>query len=263
MKDFKVQLASKFDDKRLKFPCLVSPKLDGIRAVFYKGKFYSRNQKVIVGMSHLIKDLRNFELTGVSLDGELMVPGLTFQVSSGKIRNYQETPDAVFNVFDIPSMDMSQKARIDQLYLYAERLESTHVKLVEHFLVHTHEEINKLYKVFREEGYEGAMVKNLHAPYENKRSRDWMKLKEVETYDVLCTGFFRGKGRLSDTLGGIIVELDGVPIRVGGGFSDADRDHIWRNKDYYRGMVCEVATQELTPSGSMRHPRLIRWRIDL
>ena len=260
MKDFKVQLAAKFDERKLSFPCLISPKLDGIRAQYYKGEFYTRNQKVVRGMSHLKEALKPLE-SRFHLDGELMIPGLPFQKSSGKIRSFNETPKAFYYVFDAPYVERPQESRLKALE--AIPLLTAQIVRVDHFIVHDMSEIMRWYNVFRKQGYEGAMVKSMYGMYKNKRSNDWMKLKEIETYDVVCTGFFRGQGRLSDTLGGIIIELDGVSVRVGGGFSDQDRDHIWANKDYFRGMVCVVACQELTPDGSMRHPRLINWRDDI
>ena len=262
MKDFSVMLAKKFDVKKLSFPCIVSPKLDGIRAVFYKGELYTRNQKVIRGVDHIKKQLFNFALEGISLDGELMVPGIPFQKSSGMIRSFNETPEAVYYVFDIPSHPGNQEDRLRKLEELEEFMGGNLV-LVPHVICNESKHIQQMYKSFRAQGFEGAMVKAIDGLYENKRSSNWLKMKEVETYDVECVGFFEGKGRLTGTLGGIIVELDGVRIRVGGGFSDQDRDHIWRCRDQYRGTVCEIASQEMTPSGSLRHPRFITWRPDI
>ena len=264
MKDFKVMLAKPLNERKLSFPCIVSPKLDGIRAQFYKGEFYTRNQKVVRGMTHLKKALYAFAMNDIHLDGELLVPNIPFQKSSGLIRSYNETPEAVFHVFDLPHLERPQEARISVLRRYHEAGQlPSKVEFVPHVIVDSMDEVMALYNEYRDTGLEGAMVKALHGMYDNKRSDAWMKIKELETYDVLCTGFFRGQGRLCDTLGGIIVELDGVSIRVGGGFTDQERDDIWNNKSEYRGMVCEVACQELTPGKSMRHPRLVTWRTDL
>ena len=261
MKDFKCMLAKPLDEKKLSFPCLVSPKLDGIRALYYKRNFYTRNQKQIHGMSHLLEAFKSIP-EGIHFDGELLVPGIPFQKSSGLIRSFNEVPNAVFHIFDIPNYDESQYVRIAMMNEILNDLRLKHVTVVPHEIAQSYADITKFYKQFRQQGFEGAMVKNLRGAYENKRSIAWMKMKELDTYDVVCTGFFEGLGRLTGTLGGIIVDLDGVEVRVGGGFSDTDRNHIWANQDKYMGHICEIAGQERTPGGSLRHPRFITWRYD-
>jgi ATP-dependent DNA ligase len=263
MKDFKVMLAKPLRKSHITFPCLISPKLDGIRVQLYKGEFYTRNQKAVRGMTHLKKALLPMILEDINLDGELMVPDMPFQKSSGLIRNHQETPNAVFHVFDMPSREGIQEERIAAVGRHIAMLDSEFVKAVHHMHVYSMEDVMDTYTAYRDSGHEGAMLKNLKGLYLNKRSDNWMKMKEVITHDLQCVGYFEGMGRLSGTLGGIIVELDGVRVRVGGGFSDSDRDHIWRCRDQYRGCVCEVASQEVTPDGSLRHPRFITWRPDL
>jgi len=262
MVNFKCMLAKKLDEKKLSFPCLVSPKLDGIRAQYYKGEFYTRNQNSVRGLSHLKKTLSKLP-DGVHFDGELMVPGIPFQKSSGLIRSFNEVPECHYYIFDMPYYEGFQLERLDIVNFWAGGEILDQIKVVNHDVVKSKAEIFDKYREYREQGFEGAMVKQLHGRYENKRSIAWMKMKEVETYDVVCVGYFEGLGRLTGTLGGIIIELDGVKIRVGGGFSDADRDHIWHNRDKYRGTVCEIAGQERTPDGSLRHPRFITWRTDL
>ena len=262
MNGFKCMLAKPLDVKKLSFPCLVSPKLDGIRAQYYNGEFYTRNKNVVRGLSHL-KETLSMMPKGIHFDGELMVPGMSFQQSSGLIRSFNEVPECCYYVFDLPYIDEDQSTRLATIKLILDDLKLPQVHLVDHNLIEGPAEILLYYKRFRDQGYEGAMVKNIHMPYVNTRSHAWMKIKEIETYDVLCVGFFEGFGRLTGTLGGIIVDLDGVKVRVGGGFSDADRDHIWGNRDTYRGRVCEIAGQERTKDGSLRHPRFITWRDDI
>ena len=261
MDKFKCMLAKPLDEKKLKFPCLISPKLDGIRAQYYKGEFYTRNKKVIRGMDHLKEQLKS--LQHEAFDGELLVPGIPFQKSSGLIRSFNQTPEAEFHVFDMPHVDNGQEGRLMLLSSILLDLGAPNVKIVEHSTLDDAAEIVIAYRMFRERGYEGAMVKKLDGLYTNTRSACWMKMKEIETFDVLCTRFFEGQGRLTGTLGGIFVDLDDVSVRVGGGFSDDERDDIWANQDKYQGMICEIAGQELTPGGSLRHPRFITWREDL
>ena len=51
-------LAQTYDSKKaFKTPCVVQPKLDGVRAYYIEGVFRSRNHKVYYNMEHLSKVL--------------------------------------------------------------------------------------------------------------------------------------------------------------------------------------------------------------
>jgi DNA ligase-1 len=81
-------------------------------------------------------------------------------------------------------------------------------------------------------------------------------------------GFIEGNGRLAGTLGSIIggKYVNGTltdTIHVGGGFTDAMRDDYWVNMYQYHGQVFEAEGRQLFDSGSLRHPRFLRWRDDV
>jgi ATP-dependent DNA ligase len=145
-------------------------------------------------------------------------------------------------------------------------------------------------------GLEGAMVKDPRGHYEKKKSYSWMKLKAEETIDLFITGFFNGEeGTKYDAImGGVIVDHNGVEVRVGGGWSDDERKDLWidwcydaallgidptvgfkpgfsisladilaRNGEFrLLGRMIEIKFNEVTPDGSLRHPRKIRFRDD-
>jgi DNA ligase-1 len=113
--------------------------------------------------------------------------------------------------------------------------------------------------------------------YYKKRSHAWMKLKNEETLDLRVFGAFEGTGKYEAMLGGLIVDREGVQVRVGGGFSDAQREEFWRcyiadtdgasaDPENYQPLLLmrliEVEFHEVTPDGSLRHPRFIRFRDD-
>ena len=109
---------------------------------------------------------------------------------------------------------------------------------------------------------EGAMFKLLDAFYEKKKGRKWMKMKACETEDLRVVGYFEGKPhtKYEGQLGGLIVDRNGVEVRVGGGFSDAQRVEYWATPPI--GRMLEVEFHEVTPDGSLRHSRFLRWRDD-
>lgn len=250
---FSVQLAKLYEPSRVSFPCFVCPKLDGIRAIYKNSQLYTRNGHVIQGVDHILRQVQHLH----TLDGELLIPGLTFEESSGKLRSGHDVPDAVYYVFDSPSDD-DLCNRLERI----KGIDSSHVKYVPHNEVEHLADIMTWYHIHRQEGYEGSIVKTSYTPYYDGRNYDWMKIKNVDTHDLSVIGFYEGEGRLNGTLGGVIVDYFGVPVRVGSGFSDSERICVWCSKDSYLGKVCEIQAQEETSGKSLRHPRFIGWRFD-
>lgn len=136
------------------------------------------------------------------------------------------------------------------------------IKLVERYFVNSHEEIADYYNKFRARGLEGAIVKPTDGIYEKKRSYGWLKVKAEETEDLRVTGIFEGTGKYEGKLGGYIVDRAGVSVRVGGGISDAEREAWFNDPGLIVGHLTEIEYHEVTPDGSLRHPRHVRIRDD-
>lgn len=257
-----IQLAKPIDWKRVKFPCLVSPKLDGLRAVYRGGVFYSRKGHVLEGLKTLTAAVQEaLADTGItSLDGELMVPGVHFNEISGKIRSFNETPDAVYHVFDQPDSPDRLYLRYGQLSMVLN--DTGPVRLVGHQMMWNQEEVEQHYKELRAAGFEGCMVKDPDSEYENSRSWAWQKVKNAETLDLKVVGVYAGQGKYEGLVGGLYVDFNGVRVGVGSGLSDYQRN-VWADEpEEIVGKTVEIAFQEVTPDGSLRHPRLITVRGD-
>ena len=161
-------------------------------------------------------------------------------------------------------------------------------------MAHSDAEVKAKFKEKFDLGFEGIIVKPLDGLYERRRTYGYMKIKdEVDTagdVDLLITGVYEGDGKYQGMAGGVIVDFNGVPVRVGGGWSDRQRAEIWADHtntvvEYtYRsweeeldemitvtekvkpsgqsviGRLIEVKYHEITPDGSMRHPRFARFR---
>ena len=55
-----------------------------------------------------------------------------------------------------------------------------------------------------------------------------------------------GTGKLSDTLGALVVDYKGNPVGLGSGFTDLERDNIWAMGDDIIGKIVEVKYKEIT-----------------
>lgn len=301
---FEVMLAKPFDGGKVKsWPVAVEPKLDGMRVIAHvRGttvRFCSRNGKEISSldvMKPAVLSLAAALMRGQSsiyIDGEVM--GETFLQSISEVkRKSVQVKDAHFHVFDfMPGNFLTMSD--DQLLattgpysqrrkelaeafggLTADREATKWLRFVPCYFASGPDEVQAYYNSFRTAGYEGAIVKDIAAGYQRKRSASWGKIKAQETLDLEIVGAFEGLGQFEDQLGGFIVNHEGVNVNVGGGYSNDQRKSFWGViQDDLKliaagkpadcaiiGALAEVSFQEVMPSGSLRHPNFIRLRLD-
>ncbi len=90
---------------------------------------------------------------------------------------------------------------------------------------------------------------------------DWLKLKRSLTLDAVVIGVVPGKGRFAGLIGSVVCRLaSGETVKVGAGLADSERA---LPADSVIGRMIELAGLGRTDSGSVRHPRFVRWRTDL
>jgi ATP-dependent DNA ligase len=274
-------LAHKYEEKRIKYwPVYVEPKLDGVRVVAFVTptdvKFYSRTGKEFTTFDHLKKSIldlkpNSFGTTYV-LDGEVVSGSFNETVSQVR-RTSKQATDAEFHAFDILPMSLFTDSEAVSVSHEGRRhlLKDTGISMVPSYLAHSHEDVLERYQKIRDAGGEGVIVKYPTGLYELKRSHAWMKIKGEESVDVRVTGMYEGLGKYVGMLGGLTVDVDGVEVRVGGGFTDHQRETFWnkewRTRPNLRGVeatgrLIEVEYHEKTPDGSLRHPRFVRFRDD-
>ena len=257
--EHKVMLAKPLEWHRVKYPCVSTVKLDGVRAIYRNGAFYTRNGKILYGLEALVERLSGAPV----LDGELVCPGMDFQTSSGSLRSFAETPNAQFYIIDVPEHRSKHfLLRMASTVLWT--IPNSPVQDIPWILANKPEDIEQHYQACLEAGYEGVVVKPMEYEYVDKRSFDWMKLKAINTVDARIVDIFEGAGKYSSSAGGVIIQMPDseVLVRVGSGFSDQQRDEIYADPDKFIGRMIEVKYHEVTPDGSLRHPRFYRWRDD-
>jgi DNA ligase-1 len=159
---------------------------------------------------------------------------------------------------------MTTKDRYHELIARISRCKkSDYVKSVDRFLVDSsYSEIMKLHNTFVSNGYEGAMVKTIDAPYNFGRSYDIMKVKEFHDADLYIESIEEGSGRHAGRAGAVVVDFKGTKVKIGSGFSDDERINIWNDQDSFIGRMIEVRYQEVTPDGSLRFPTFVCFRND-
>lgn len=246
------------------YPCLVSPKLDGIRALVIDGVVMSRSLKPIRN-KHVQALFGKAEYNG--LDGELIVGDprskTCYRDTNSGVMSEDGTPDVKFHVFDrydLGSLGFTSRyAQLPQ--------DSDHIVRVPHHHVSTEEVLLELETKYLEEGYEGLMVRSVQGGYKQGRStlRDGIlgKLKRFSDAEYKIVGFEeRMKNENVATvnalghtersthkenlvgrgdLGALVLEFaPGQTFNCGTGFTDDDRAFIWAHRDQYLGRYAKI-----------------------
>lgn len=272
------------------FPCLAAIKEDGVRGR-YVGHMLSRQGKPLVGLDHITSQLKGFPY---EVEGEVVVPDMEFDDASGAIRSKDETPDAIFRVFDIPDYPGHKLQRLGAMVKMFKGMPS--ISVIKHHRIADFPTLMNFFDKSVADGEEGIVYYNPFSTYEDERGYNWMRLCPLYTSDCKVVGFYEGKGKLVGMLGGVIVDYEGHEVRVGGGFKEKTelkqkvieldkkevsllslieergkgkgieiasqniRQYIWDNKELFLGAIAECAFKNKTKAGAMRQPRFKRWR---
>lgn len=127
------------------------------------------------------------------------------------------------------------------------------------------DEVDDYYLKTLDTGLEGVIIKRPDAPYAFKRSWDWIKRKMEATVDLVVENLLPGDPgkQFERSLGRLVCTHNNVTIHVSPGkMSHEERQLVWDTPHTHIGRTIEVAFQEETPDGSLRHPRFHRWRDD-
>ena len=283
---FRPMLASHCKDTgKLKFPVLVSKKLDGVRASVQGGRLMSRSLKPIPNenVQAMFKGLPE------GLDGELIF-GDPCSPSA-----YRDTVSIVMS--DDKPADGIRLWVFDWFHAkkpFTERLEracesdsacSGRVKFVEHVRINSIEELDQFEADALAEKNEGVMIRSLDGPYKQGRSSEreayLLKLKRFSDMEAVVTGVeelqannnpaFRNElgrtarssakaGKVGDCrMGKLLVRglngpYEGIDFEVGTGFDDAQRDEFWLNPP-----VGQIAKIKYFAHGAKDRPRHPVW----
>lgn len=274
-------LAKKYADfkSRITYPRFVQPKLNGVRCLYNRGKFQSRDQLLWNDgvLAHIETELRTrFDIPNwVVLDGELYVHGWPLQTINGAISINRLTPNDktasveyhVFDLFDgcLPSMPFRfRTGAVGELFRYAVATNPpSRVRIVDTYEVHNESELNHYFELFKHQGYEG-MISRCNSPYgietdcTNKQNR-WSRLLKHKDWlddDFDIVGYSRGEGKYSDCVGSLnLVTETGQSFSAGSGLDDLDRVRYWNNPPI--GRRAKIRYEMLSSAGIPLKPTII------
>lgn len=271
--------------KGLVYPVMVSPKLDGIRAIVIDGVLMSRTMKPIPNAFVQKK----FSHLPNGTDGELIMGLPTedpYRNTVSAVMSEDGEPDVCYFIFDNAFKDGTFAARnkyIETLNSYEDGVFS-----LPHQIVANEAELLAYEEEILESGYEGVMIRSLTGPYKQGRSTAkqgfLLKLKRFEDAEAVILGTFEWEkntntafknelgntarshekaGMLGmDVLGGFDVRglngpWEGVEFSIGSGFLGAtsktgERAKLWRVRET---LVGKIVKYRFFPIGSKDKPR--------
>jgi ATP-dependent DNA ligase len=272
---------------------VIEEKYDGVRVIaIVKGgeiTYFTRSfnelpqrclQKITNEISSLLESVEVPE-EGIFFDGELT--DLNRKSVSGKVTQMLKgSPadsigdDMLYNIFDVeevPTLDrgigkspFSQRRALLELMFLGKQ--TTSLVLANSITTNDHSLIHKTYKDLVDIGGEGVIVKSPDHLYECKRSKSWIKIKEVNDCDLIIKGWYPGEGKREGFIGGLICEdASGVvKVKVGSGFTEEDLKTLSQNPDELVGKIaaCQynVVINDKTGGWSLFLPRFIEIRHD-
>ena len=250
------------------YPAIVQRKFDGVRCLAVvtgnrQVKLYSRKGKEFPHLNHIREEIgaRNTNQALV-LDGELYSDTLTFQELVGLVRrvtlkpgNDKQMLEVSLRVYDCVNLNTEQD--FSERYQTITRVTSgaEYLSLVENVTVNNESEIHEAQARFVEEGYEGAMVRNLTGAYRiGKRSADLQKVKTFLDGEYTISGFVEGTGNEAGCVVWECQTPDGQTFRVRPRGTQEARRELFENGSEYVGQQLTVRYQELTDDGVPRFP---------
>jgi len=162
------------------------------------------------------------------------------------------------------------------------------IHFVPHVMVHNAEELRTKANEFIEQGYEGIMLRDPTGPYKNGRSTTnegiLLKMKNFSDSEAVIEGFeplmrnlneattdalghtvrsSHKDNKVADELLGALLCRDvetGIDFKIGTGFDEATRIHMWENRDSLTGQLVKYKYFDYGVKEKPRHPVFLGMR---
>jgi len=265
---YEPMLCHKYDDHHHKLPenILVSPKMDGLRAIITKHGVFSRKGKPFPALDFIRQELDVlFKATpNLILDSEAYSHALkedfdkivslvkkSKNFTSADIEEAKEKGLKAW-IFDMPrGGSMDETVGFLDRYRFLQNLFNSHefkYSLILKYFSTTKTDIAASEEHYIKEGFEGLIVRHPTTPYQNKRSYNLLKLKRFKDEEFKITDIEEGDGNRSGMMGRIVLET-----KAGKRFeanARGDREfykELLTNKRKYLGKSATVRFQNYTP----------------
>lgn len=268
---------------------IFEPKLDGTRALCYKGNklnFVNRRGADITERYPELDIADSLACESCVLDGEIVVYDKTGNPDFNLLQQREHLTDkvtvklrsrqlpATFVAFDIlfaDGKDLRSLALLKRKNILDKVVnESIYVQVM--FFT---DDGRQLWKIVEKRSLEGVMAKRSDSIYENKRSSAWLKIKFTNTADCVIIGFTQQRRSISSLALGLYDDDRLAYVgKVGTGFTETILSYLYLElsrieqdtvKDIHKVdpiFVCEVKYLAVTKEKKLRAPVFLRLRDD-
>lgn len=264
-----------YSPERLVTPCYAQPKLDGLRAMYIDGHFYSGdgkrwNDNVV---AHLLAPLKN--RAKLSLDGEFYNHGWKLQqinknIGVNRLEPTLLTLEISFHVFDtiIDNMSFEDRWLSVCVFFMNNSLMKKGIQAVPTLKVKNKFQADSYNETFvNTMGFEGTIYRMprsynsrfIDTGYLQGRAHWMLKRKdeddaEFEIIDVQEGRMTDKGGKHVGRLGALLCKTKkGKTFHVGSGYSDAERTKLWKKRPI--GQLLRVKYKCLSADGVPLEPR--------
>jgi len=200
----KPQLAEDAILDQVRFPCIVQPKIDGVRAMNLQGTLTGRSLDPFEGF-RITEYFSRPEFIG--FDGEMTLgskPNCTERLCSmttgamGRFKGVTEMADLHWWVFDyLPDPSLPYQSRYTLLSMKVEELNHPRVHLVPRRMIFDLPDLKFWIGEYAGAGWEGTIIRNPGAPYKEgratKKGQELWRVKPWADAEILVTGITEGE----------------------------------------------------------------------
>lgn len=201
----KPMLASDWDEKKVRFPVIAQPKIDGVRGLFITGGMTGRS----------LKKHKNYYTTEYfsqecfrGFDGELAAESATHpslcRITTSAVGSYDGRPFVLWHVFDYvteESIRLPYYRRYELLSKLCNELKNSQpfrrISLIEGIICNNMDELLKVDSGYDSQGYEGTILRDPNGLYKSGRSTvregGLLRIKRFVDEDGVVVGVEEGE----------------------------------------------------------------------
>lgn len=272
---------------------IAQPKYDGCNLVIQVfeetggrrlTRAYSRTGEEVKSVPHIEMALATFPgITAGTYLGECWAPDLPFNEISGLFR--RQTPDeetcrlqfAVFDYLTYEEWDVGQStvAYADRVARIVPALSLVPQASAPVWLAGSFGHIAETWpnttaqtvcnKLVEAGGYDGLILRDPYGLWlkgSGGTTGEIIKIKRKLSFDLRIIDVEEGKGKHAGRLGALVVSFHGKKLRIGTGFTDAERRDWYTPFSTILGKIAEVEAMDYSSDGLLREPRFKGIRYD-
>jgi len=217
-------LAKHFNDRKskVKYPVGVQIKFNGVRCIGTRYGLFSRKGEKWISVPHIEKSLIAFfeKYPDAVLDGELFNYDLREKLNEliSLVRKKKPTSAdlaasekvVLYYIYDLydATVDQDEKYLVRAAEIPKLLNDNPYYREVKTQIANSEEEVMNIYNSIIEDLHEGAIVRDLNMPYENKRSHALLKIKPEMDEEMTIVDIQEGSGNWSGKAKIITVKQD-------------------------------------------------------